>query len=244
MVLERGREMRKNKLPPGWYHKDGESNFIRYYNGRKWQDQTLPVPPMPLTPMPLMGSDNSDNKLEDNLEGNQVIETYQRNDKKELQLELPLENKIEEKTLDSTPIDSSKNIVKSPEVGNAFALALLPVGGEHRTRIKVIAGFISSIIIGVLLTVYSIENETSLFVNTPSIETITLANSLLTEVKYIATNNGRDKIYYQDFIGMDMNLSTPGLDTVDSKNGPWRFTGEDGTYLLITQSGSLDVGDL
>jgi hypothetical protein len=226
--------VRKNKLPPGWYHKDGESNFIRYYNGKKWQEQTLPVPPDP-------SITHNDSKRND-IENDQAV-YVSKNSKEfvttELQLPLPLENNIAEDLK-----KSEENPPLKPEIGKAFALALLPIGGEQKTKLKVFTAIISSLVIGTLLTIYSIDNETSLFVNTPSIETITLANSLLTEVKYIATNNGREEINYRDFLGMDMDLSNPGLDAIDNKNGPWKFTGEDGTYLLITQTGTLDVNDL
>ena len=221
--------MRKNNLPPGWYHKDGESSFIRYYNGKKWQEQTLPVPPEPTV-------------TKNNSENDQDVFTSinsKENASTDLQLALPLEANVTENLKNSEEAPLLK-----PEIGKAFALALLPIGGEQRTKMKVFTALISSLIIGTLLTIYSIENETSLFVNTPSIETITLANSLLNEVKYIATNNGREEINYRDFLGMDMDLSNPGLDAIDNKNGPWKFTGEDGTYLLITQTGTLDVKDL
>ena len=152
------------------------------------------------------------------------------------QLELPLE----------TPF-----AIKDPEIGTthelwkAFSIALLPIShkkDEKALKLKVFLALLTVAFVGFGLTTLSIQNNNSIFVpGKPSVETITMANALLGEVKYVAELNGRQEITYKDFDGMDMNLNSAGYNPIDSINAPWIFTGEDGTEVAITATGNIEV---
>ena len=152
------------------------------------------------------------------------------------QLELPLESHT---SLEYT------NSMNAHELWKAFSIALLPISNKKQERslkLKVVLSLLSAVLVGVGLTTLSIQNRTSMFIpSKPTVETITMANALLGELKYVAELSGRQEISYKDFEGMDMNLNSPGYNPIESVESPWVFTGEDGTEVKITADGKISV---
>jgi len=155
------------------------------------------------------------------------------------QLELLLELPLETEPLIQGPSNAH-------ELWKAFSIALLPISNkkhEKYLKIKVLLSLLTVTLVGIGLTTLSIENNNSIFIpGKPSVETITMANALLGEVKYVAKLNGREEISYKDFEGMDMDLNSAGYNPIDSVEAPWVFTGEDGTEVAITANGKIEVG--
>lgn len=152
------------------------------------------------------------------------------------QLELPLETE---------PLIQNQSHSNTHELWKAFSIALLPISNkkhEKSLKVKVALSLLTVTFVGIGLTSLSIKNNNSIFIpSKPSVETITMANALLGEVKYVAKLNGRQEISYKDFDGMDMNLNIAGYNPIDSEEAPWIFTGEDGTEVAITANGKIEV---